>query len=113
MQVETYKEKVEKLEKEVKRMINKEDASLMTTLELIDDIQRLGLGYRFEEEIRKALERISSLEGFDSGIEKSLHATALGFRLLRQHGFNYVSQGINFWTKFLSKIFKTRFVQKI
>nr|BAS30551.1 isoprene synthase [Ficus virgata] len=93
--VETYKEKVEKLEKEVKRMINKEDASLMTTLELIDDIQRLGLGYRFEEEIREALERISSLEGFNSGIEKSLHATALGFRLLRQHGFNYVSQDIS------------------
>ncbi|GMN28019.1 hypothetical protein TIFTF001_001892 [Ficus carica] len=92
--VETYKEKVEKLEKEVKRMINKDDDSLMTTLELIDDIQRLGLGYRFEEEIRKALERISSLEGFNSGIEKSLHATALGFRLLRQHGFNYVSQDI-------------------
>nr|BAS30550.1 isoprene synthase [Ficus septica] len=92
--VETYKEKVEKLEKEVRHIINKEDASLMTTLELIDDIQRLGLGYRFEEDIRKALERISSLEGFDSGIEKSLHAAALGFRLLRQHGFNYVSQDI-------------------
>ncbi|GMN58047.1 hypothetical protein TIFTF001_027146 [Ficus carica] len=92
--VETYKEKAEKLEKEVKRMINKEDASLMTTLELIDDIQRLGLRYRFEEEIRKALERISSLEGFHSGIEKSLYTTALSFRLLRQHGFNYVSQGI-------------------
>ncbi|GMN27473.1 hypothetical protein TIFTF001_001653 [Ficus carica] len=91
---QTYKEKVEKLEKEVKRMINKEDASLMTTLDLIDDIQRLGLGYRFEEEIRKALERISSLDGFNSGIEKSLHATALGFRLLRQHGFNNVSQDI-------------------
>nr|WBW04279.1 terpene synthase [Ficus benjamina] len=90
----TYKEKEETLEKQMKRMINKQNASLMTTLELIDDIQRLGLGYRFEEEIKKALERISSLEGFNSEIEKSLHATALGFRLLRQHGFNYVSKDI-------------------
>lgn len=96
-QVETYKKKVEQLEKEVKRMINEENASFVASLELIDEIQRLGLGYRFEEDIRKALDRISSLEGFNSGIEKSLHASALSFRLLRQHGFNNVTQGTNFW----------------
>lgn len=92
-QVETYKEKLEKSEEEIKCMINEEDSSLLASLELIDEIQRLGLGYRFEEDIRKALDRISTMEGFNSGIEKSLHAAALSFRLFRQHGFNNVTQG--------------------
>ncbi|PON82657.1 Terpene synthase, N-terminal domain containing protein, partial [Trema orientale] len=74
-------ERMEKLEEKLKRMINKveeDDTATLTQLELIDDIQRLGLGHPFEEDIRKALDRISSLEGFnDSGlVGRSLHATA-------------------------------------
>ncbi|PON82654.1 Squalene/phytoene synthase [Trema orientale] len=38
------KDKAEKLEKDVKSIITDEKAELLTTLELIDDIQRLGLG---------------------------------------------------------------------
>jgi isoprene synthase len=51
------------------------------------------LGYRFESDIRRALDRFVSSGGFDAVTKTSLHATALSFRLLRQHGFE-VSQGI-------------------
>jgi isoprene synthase len=77
----------------VRREINNEKAEFLTLLELIDNVQRLGLGYRFESDIRRALDRFVSSGGFDAVTKTSLHATALGFRLLRQHGFE-VSQGI-------------------
>ncbi|KAH9744557.1 Beta-myrcene/(E)-beta-ocimene synthase 2 [Citrus sinensis] len=68
---------------------------MLPILELIDDVQRLGLGYRFENEIKRALHRILSWQGYDHvNPEKDLHVTALRFRLLRQHGFD-ISQGNN------------------
>ena len=83
-----------RLEEEVKRMINNEDGAIMLNKpELVDDIQRLGFGYRFQEDIKKALDGIYTLDqGFNGGSEKSLHAASLGFRLLREHGYE-VSQG--------------------
>jgi isoprene synthase len=51
MQDERYKDRAKKLEEDVGSMINNENADLLETLELIDDIQRLGLGYRFERDI--------------------------------------------------------------
>lgn len=83
------------LEEDLKQMIdNANDRhSVLTTLELIDDIQRLGLGYRFEDNIIGALDRI--MKTFDQITDEatpSLHLAALSFRLLRQHGFQ-VSQG--------------------
>ena len=76
-------------------MINNEDAEMLTILELIDDIQRLGLGHRFDKDIKRALDRIVSWDNgqeFDVKAEEKLHVTALRFRLLRQHGY-LVSQG--------------------
>lgn len=89
--IEVYKDKAKKLEAEVRREINNEKAEFLTLLELIDNVQRLGLGYRFESDIRRALDRFVSSGGFDAVTKTSLHATALSFRLLRQHGFE-VSQ---------------------
>ncbi|KAI4356261.1 hypothetical protein L6164_000295 [Bauhinia variegata] len=67
---------------------------LFTKLELIDDIQRLGLSYHFEKEIRDALHRFVSLERCHGTTNyRSLHEAALTFRLLRQHGYD-VSQDI-------------------
>ncbi|KAL7250343.1 hypothetical protein ACSBR1_012362 [Camellia fascicularis] len=60
---------------------------LSTILELIDDIQRLGLSYHFEEDIRRALNRIMFAQGTNVRLEKGVHAIALYFRLCRQHGF--------------------------
>lgn len=73
-------------------MINNENTGLLSVIELIDDIQRLGLGYQFESEIRRALDRYVSLGGFIEVTKTSLHATALSFRLFRQYGY-VVSEG--------------------
>ena len=60
-------------------------------LELIDDLQRLGVFYHFEGEIKRVLESIynNKCGKWNNG---NLHATALKFRLLRQHGYN-IPQG--------------------
>lgn len=81
-----------KLEKEIRLTIEDEIASNPSNFfELIDNIERLGLGYRFEKDISAALTKYVSLEGAPE-YHKSLHTTALRFRLLRQHGYK-VSQG--------------------
>ncbi|EEF27987.1 (R)-limonene synthase, putative [Ricinus communis] len=82
-----YKEKARKLEEEVRRLINNESQEMLTTLELIDGIQRLGLAYLFEKDIKGALDRFVSMGGCHVLPRKSLHAIALSFRLLRQHGY--------------------------
>ena len=92
MQADLYEDRAKKLREEVRRMINNKDTKLLTTLELIDDIERLGLGYRFKEEIMRALDRFVTLKGCEEFTNGSIHDTALSFRLLRQHGFG-VSQG--------------------
>uniref|UniRef100_A0A2N9IXM4 Terpene synthase N-terminal domain-containing protein n=1 Tax=Fagus sylvatica TaxID=28930 RepID=A0A2N9IXM4_FAGSY len=89
---ELYRDRVKKVEEDVMSMINNENADLLETLELIDDVQRLGLGYRFEKDITRVLENFAS-GCYNERVEKSLHATALSFRLLRQHGFE-VSQDV-------------------
>ncbi|KAL6136718.1 hypothetical protein ACLB2K_062013 [Fragaria x ananassa] len=75
------------MEENVKHMIE-DPQSVETTLELIDDIQRLGLGHRLETNITRVLERtMKKLEQKTDEDTPSLHLTALSFRLLRQHGF--------------------------
>ncbi|KAG6742578.1 hypothetical protein POTOM_053450 [Populus tomentosa] len=67
--IEVYKDKAKKLEAEVRREINNEKAEFLTLLELIDNVQRLGLGYRFESDIRGALDRFVSSGGFDGPLQ--------------------------------------------
>nr|ANB66347.1 terpene synthase 2 [Camellia sinensis] len=90
---EIHKQRAKKLKEEVRAMIGDEDVNPSTTLELIDDIQRLGLSYHFEEDNRRALNRIMFVQGTNVRLEKGVHATALYFRLCRQHGFE-VSQDV-------------------
>ncbi|CAK9187064.1 unnamed protein product [Ilex paraguariensis] len=88
---EKYVRQVDKLKDDVKCLINGVMDPL-AKLELIDVIQRLGLKYLFETEIKKALDIIYK----DSNIawlSDDLFAIALRFRLLRQHGYN-VPQGV-------------------
>lgn len=54
------------------------------TMKLIDTIQRLGIGYHFEEEITQQLERFSDWDDADG--EGDLFVSALRFRLLRHNG---------------------------
>ncbi|XP_062028610.1 tricyclene synthase EBOS, chloroplastic-like [Rosa rugosa] len=80
------------MEEDLKNMIDAE--SLETTLELIDDIQRLGLGHRFEASIKETLDRVlKNLDQITDEDTPNLHLTALSFRLLRHHRFQ-VSQDV-------------------
>ncbi|KAJ4850700.1 hypothetical protein Tsubulata_035874 [Turnera subulata] len=85
--VETNKHRATELVGEVRSLINNAKTDFPTILELIDDIQRLGLGYRFEDDIRKALGRFVSMGALDALTKDNLRATSLGFRILRQHGY--------------------------
>nr|WDY79046.1 geraniol synthase [Actinidia chinensis] len=53
-----------------------------STMKLIDIIQRLGIGYHFEEDVNGLLETFSELN-----FKEDLFTTALGFRLLRHNGY--------------------------
>ena len=60
-------------------------------LKLIDILRRLGISYHFEGEIKRILEGLKNNIDHGSDIDtwktKNLYATALKFRLLRQHGY--------------------------
>nr|WNV55396.1 (-)-cyperene synthase [Artabotrys hexapetalus] len=85
------KQRAEMLKQEVKKMLHDVSGSLQE-LNLINEIQRLGVAYHFEAEISNALERIYNREKNENGINDcDLHAVALRFRLLRQHGYNVSS----------------------
>lgn len=71
----------------------------LAQLELIDTLQRLGISYHFENEIKSILDKKYTKinnPSYDistwTSKNNSLYATALEFRLLRQHGYR-VPQG--------------------
>ncbi|KAL6126083.1 hypothetical protein ACLB2K_074134 [Fragaria x ananassa] len=88
----TLEQKVQQLKEEVKRMLvdNVKDGS--QKLSLIDDIQRLGVSYHFENEICEILQQIYDNDhvSYDDLHQNNsdLHAVSLRFRLLRQQGYN-------------------------
>nr|AWF79082.1 terpene synthase [Pelargonium graveolens] len=82
---ETCKKRVNYLKGEVRMMLD-QVMDPIHQLELIDVLQRLGLAYHFDNEIDTLLMSIFCNDEYKN--EKDLHAAALGFRLLRQHGFN-------------------------
>ncbi|CAN6571653.1 unnamed protein product [Malus baccata var. baccata] len=95
LQEKAYKDGWKFLEEKVKHMIDYDDddnINTLTMLEFIDDIQRLGLGYHFEEDITRALYKILDNTAGQRTYQ-SLHFTALSFRLLRQYGFE-ISQDV-------------------
>ncbi|KAH1091899.1 hypothetical protein J1N35_019156 [Gossypium stocksii] len=63
-------------------------------LELIDSLQRLGLSYHFQNETKRILEDIHLRADQSKALwkEGNLYATALEFRLLRQHGYNVTQE---------------------
>ena len=93
MQGETCTRRLDELKRVVKTMLGKVRKPL-DQLELIDVLQRLGIYYHFEDEIREILNIIySEYNSQDEWKNEDLYATALEFRLLRQHGYD-VPQGI-------------------
>ena len=78
-------------------MLNKElllEGDSLRQLELVDELQRLGLLYHFEIEINQILKNMNEKfrNGKDLEWNNNLYATALHFRILRQHGY-YIPQG--------------------
>ncbi|XP_057420659.1 myrcene synthase, chloroplastic-like isoform X2 [Lotus japonicus] len=87
---EIYSDQVRRLMEEVRMILYKVESEL-DQLEFIDVLQRLGVDYHFEHEIRKFLDDIYKINTLNE--KKNLYATTLKFRLLRQHGYNISSDG--------------------
>ncbi|XP_058751553.1 myrcene synthase, chloroplastic-like isoform X2 [Vicia villosa] len=84
-----YAEKCRVLKEEVRMMFNKMENEV-DQLEFIDVLQRLGVDYHFNNEIRNMLDNIYNSQ--TSNLKNNnLHVTALKFRLLRQHGYDISS----------------------
>nr|WCC60118.1 terpene synthase [Pityopsis ruthii] len=81
--------KADSLKEEVRKMIHNV-VNISSTLELVDDLQRLGIAYHFEDEIDDVLKMIydKNYRSHDEWDTMDLNLKALGFRLLRQHCFH-------------------------
>ncbi|GER42088.1 limonene synthase [Striga asiatica] len=88
---ERYLKRVSELIEHVKMILDDETMEDVGKLELIDDLERLGISYHFEDKINEVLKQIHG-QGW-SKREMDLGTTALGFRLLRKHGFS-ISQEV-------------------
>ncbi|KAK1366139.1 hypothetical protein POM88_041719 [Heracleum sosnowskyi] len=86
---EAIDEPASELKEEV-RLIFNNVVKPLDQLELTDRLQRLGLDYHFHDENNRTLKNIHTGLQNNEIWEKDLHATALEFRLLRQHG-HYIS----------------------
>ncbi|XP_051152104.1 beta-caryophyllene synthase-like [Andrographis paniculata] len=85
-------EELQKLKEEVKKLLSATPNDSLHKLELIDAIQRLGVGYHFEKEIDETLKIVydSYLQGHKKDTN-DVYVVALCFRLLRQQGHNISS----------------------
>ncbi|KAL5841831.1 hypothetical protein ACOSQ3_012434 [Xanthoceras sorbifolium] len=95
---DVYTRRAELLQEKVKAMIGNVSEPL-NQLELIDTLQRLGLAYHFETEIKETLQKVYN-NSDDRWKKQNLYATSLEFRLLRQYGYD-VSQEV--FTSFKDK----------
>ncbi|KAL6330552.1 hypothetical protein AAG906_040483 [Vitis piasezkii] len=87
---EGYSNLLEDLKEEAKRVI-KDARDTSSRLELIDSMQRLGVAYHLEEEIKEAIDLVH----LDDTTTDDLSTTALRFRLLRQHGYPVSSEAFD------------------
>ncbi|KAJ9676225.1 hypothetical protein PVL29_024963 [Vitis rotundifolia] len=81
-------EQIEDLKKEVKRKLTAATANPSKLLNFIDAVQRLGVAYHFEQEMEEALQHIYNSFHDLNDIDGDLYNVALGFRLLKQQGYN-------------------------
>ncbi|KAI3687965.1 hypothetical protein L1987_81670 [Smallanthus sonchifolius] len=83
-----YAARADHLKEVVKMMIQKSSMveNPLTSKELVDHLQKLGISYHFKEEISDALEMIY-YQTRDKWNIMDFNLQSLGFRLLRQHGY--------------------------
>ncbi|KAH6833097.1 hypothetical protein C2S53_002961 [Perilla frutescens var. hirtella] len=90
---EKYTTRASELIVQVKKLLEAE-SDWFGQLELIDQLQKLGLSYHFNEEINQILNSIYLEQKYYGKTEdRDLYSTSLAFRLLRQHGLK-VSQDV-------------------
>ncbi|XP_031499347.1 myrcene synthase, chloroplastic-like [Nymphaea colorata] len=76
-------ENIEEIKQNVRQVLEGRDEPV-AQMELVDDLQRLGVSYHFEKEIKLVMDCI-----FEDRKEcEDLYFVALRFRLLRQHGYH-------------------------
>ncbi|MED6149341.1 hypothetical protein PIB30_061406, partial [Stylosanthes scabra] len=91
---ESYIKQREVLKEEARMMLCKVE-NHVHQLEMIDVLQRLGVAYHFKDEMKNLLDNIYNMEIFKT--KKILYATALEFRLLRQHGYDISADVFDFF----------------
>ncbi|KAL0925860.1 hypothetical protein M5K25_004232 [Dendrobium thyrsiflorum] len=102
---DVHEKRREKLKEDVKLLIKVKNFA--DQLELFDSLQKLGVAYHFEEEIKYLLNLMKySEEKLKMEFNEDIHVMALYFRLLREHGFE-VSKGGFSYTK-LVPLFGTK-----
>ncbi|KAJ7961429.1 Terpene synthase [Quillaja saponaria] len=95
---ESYVKRHDMLKEKV-RMILTTTQDPLEQFELIDLLERLGLSYHFEDEIKKILENIYTKSVADQkdewNYENNLYAIALQFRIFRLHGYTVSTEVFN------------------
>ena len=99
LQYESHYQQLEELKRNTKGLLTSStDPAVLLTY--IDAMQRLGVAYHFETEIKEALGAVRLFASSD------LHIAALQFRLLRENGFHVSSGESVISLSFLTIIFK-------
>jgi (-)-germacrene D synthase len=97
------KERARLKEEEVRQIVRDTFASssdMDLKLELVDTLQRIGVAYRYGEEIDELLRAVHrDAQHQEGGRDDELYVTSLRFYLLREHGYS-VSSGN--YSKFLN-----------
>ncbi|KAL4012924.1 hypothetical protein IC575_025070 [Cucumis melo] len=111
---EIYVGRFNELKREIRLIINQIIDDPLRQLELVDTLQRLGISYHFENEIKNVLKTAfeKSYEN-DYWKKKNLYATSLEFRLLRQHGFNLSQDVFNNFYSDETKSFSTQLYEEL
>lgn len=79
-------EEHERQKEKVKILIDQTPDDSTYKIQLIDAIQRLGVGYHFQNEIHESFKYIHDKQLINN--DDDLRVLALRFRLLRQHGYH-------------------------
>ncbi|KAL4200966.1 hypothetical protein AMTRI_Chr02g256260 [Amborella trichopoda] len=90
-QGEQYMNRSKVLKQQLNALLVERINEPVALLELIDSIQRLGVGYHFEEEIKVAPDNIYASGNIQQSWSDDLYRVSLAFRLLRQHGYHMSS----------------------
>ncbi|KAJ0788162.1 putative lyase [Helianthus annuus] len=90
---EKHMPRLQTLKEAVRTMIykdNEKEENPLKLLNLVDDLQRLGISYHFENEISNVLGNLyyNFYETPEKWTKLDLNLKSLGFRVLRQHGYH-------------------------